>query len=258
VRQSAAGNQRAATGGRQPAASRSGDRPSGSPETHTVSSAAVTNIGKLRGIRCLALVAVLAAGLCAAEARAATDPREIAAREDFVAGRYQQALDLFAKLYAETLHPVYLRNIGRCYQGLGEPDRAINSFHDYLRKMKGITPDERAEIDGYIKEMEALKGEREAAATGAKPTPAASPPAPVQPLALNAPTPKGDTNVSVVVSTNPAPPPSESTPIYGRWWFWAAVVGVAAAAGVGIAAAAGAFTHTQDATCPMGITCGGP
>jgi hypothetical protein len=199
------------------------------------------------------LVAVLASGTAYAD-----HAGEMKAREAFAAGRYDQALEMFAKLYAETLHPVYLRNIGRCHQKMREPQKAIDAFQDYLAKEKKISADERAEIDGYIKEMEALKGEREAAATGAKPTPAASPPAPVQPLALNAPTPKGDTNVSVVVSTNPAPPPSESTPIYGRWWFWAAVVGVAAAAGVGIAAAAGAFTHTQDATCPMGITCGGP
>ena len=222
----------------------------------------MTDLRNLRGIRWLALVAALGVGLLAAEARAATDPREITAREHFVAGRYQQALDLFAKLYSETLHPVYLRNIGRCYQNLGEPDRAISSFHDYLRKAKGITAEERGEIDGYIREMEELKRqhESEAAASGAKPAPAANPSPPVQPLALAAPppasSPKGDTNGSVVVSTSPTTAPqAESSPIYTRWWFWAAVVGVAAA-GVGIAAAAGAFNRTQDASCPMGFNCG--
>jgi hypothetical protein len=206
----------------------------------------------------LAVFAVVGVTLLAAQARAATDPREIAAREAFVAGRYQQALDLFAKLYAETLHPNYLRNIGRCYQNLGEPDRAINSFRDYLRKAKGLTADERGEIDGYIRDMEELKRQHESEATSAsaKPTPTANPPPPVQPLALAAPPPsKSDTNVSVVVSTSPPPAAAESPPIYSRWWFWAAVIGVAAA-GVGIAAAAGAFTHTQDATCPMGVSCG--
>ena len=76
-------------------------------------------------------------------AQAASDTREIKAREDFAAGRFQEALDIFARLYAESLHPNYLRNIGRCYQGLQNPDRAIATFHDYLRKAKGITPDER-------------------------------------------------------------------------------------------------------------------
>jgi hypothetical protein len=201
----------------------------------------------------LAIVAALAVATLAVRAEAATDQRELKAREDFVAGRYQDALDLFAKLYAETLHPNYLRNIGRCYQNLGEPDRAINSFHDYLRKAKGVSPDERKEIDGYIKEMEELKRQRESAAPSTTGSPAtASPVAPVVPLPAASPPP---TNVSVVVQAPPAPPPTEeSPPIYSRWWFWA-IVGGAAAAGLGVAAAAGAFTHTKDASCPMGFSC---
>ena len=95
-----------------------------------------------------------------ARAHAAADSRELKAREEFAAGRYQDALDLFAKLYAETLHPIYLRNIGRCYQNLGEPDRAIASFRDYLRKAKSLRAEERKEIEGFIKEMEELKRSR--------------------------------------------------------------------------------------------------
>ena len=82
------------------------------------------------------------------------------AREAFAAGRYDEALDLFAKLYAETLHPVYLRNIGRCHQKLRQPEKAIDKFHEYLAKEKKISADERKEIDGYIKEMEALRDEQ--------------------------------------------------------------------------------------------------
>ena len=51
-------------------------------------------------------------------AKAADNATELKAREAFAAGRYEDALNLFAKLYAETLHPVYLRNIGRCHQKL--------------------------------------------------------------------------------------------------------------------------------------------
>ena len=184
----------------------------------------------------VAVVTCLALALLSVRARAATDPREIKAREDFVAGRYQEALDLFAKLYAETLHPNYLRNIGRCYQNLGEPERAITSFRDYLRKGRDISPAEHAEIDGYIAEMEGLKRQR---AEASEAPPAAEHPAPV-----------------VIVEPAPAvAPQSEAqTPLYGRWWFWALVAGVVAA-GVGVAAAAGAFTKTQDASCPAGFTC---
>src|SRR3954467_9650437 len=102
------------------------------------------------------------------------------ASEAFGAGRYQEALDLFVKLYAEKLHPNYLRNIGRCYQNLGEPDKAISSFREYLRKAKGVTPEERAEIDGYIKEMEELKQQRSAPPPPPRPEPKLeAPPPPV-------------------------------------------------------------------------------
>ena len=220
-----------------------------------VSSRAVEHNRRGRASGWLAIVAALGVATLAARAEGATDQRELKAREDFVAGRYQDALDLFAKLYAETLHPNYLRNIGRCYQNLGEPDRAISSFHDYLRKAKGVSPDERKEIDGYIKEMEELKRQRESAAPSTAATaPTGSSGAPITPLPSASP-PPATANVSVVVQAPQAPPPTEeSSPIYGRWWFWAIVAG-AAAAGLGVAAAAGAFTHTKDASCPTGFTC---
>src|SRR5215831_20144377 len=85
---------------------------------------------------------------------------ELKAREAFAAGRYDEALQLFAKLYAETLHPVYLRNIGRCHQKQHEPQKAIDAFQDYLAKAKKITPDDRKEVEGYIAEMEALRDEQ--------------------------------------------------------------------------------------------------
>jgi hypothetical protein len=204
----------------------------------------------VRHPKVVAVVTCLALTLLCARASAATDPREIKAREDFVGGRYQEALDLFAKLYAETLHPNYLRNIGRCYQNLGEPERAITSFRDYLRKGKDISPAEHAEIDGYIAEMEALKRQR---AEASETPPAAEHPAPVVPL----PSGGNSATAAPVVIVEPAstPAPSEApTPVYGRWWFWALIAGVVAA-GVGVAAAAGAFTKTQDASCPAGFTC---
>jgi tetratricopeptide (TPR) repeat protein len=204
----------------------------------------------------VAVVTCLALALLGARARAATDPREIKAREDFVGGRYQEALDLFAKLYAETLHPNYLRNIGRCYQNLGEPDRAISSFRDYLRKGKDISPAERGEIDGYIAEMEALKRQRAARTESLRPE--AEHPAPVVPLPSEGDSKAGAAAPAQVVLAAPAPAPAPQgeaqTPLYGHWWFWALIGGVVAA-GVGVAAAAGAFTRTQDAPCPGGFSC---
>src|SRR3954469_8973217 len=91
----------------------------------------------VRTLAVCALLAALVAGSPAVEAAPAKDKREMQAREAYAAGRYQEALDIFVKLYAETVHPNYLRNIGRCYQNLNEPDRALSSFREYLRKARG-------------------------------------------------------------------------------------------------------------------------
>ncbi len=205
----------------------------------------------MSGKRVAAVVVVFALALGAVRADAAADAREVKAREDFAAGRFQEALDIFARLYAETLHPIYLRNIGRCYQNLANPDRAIATFRDYLRKKKGMSPDEQKEIEGFIKEMEDLQErQREAAARPAATT--APPPAP-PPAAPAEKAPQ-----AVLVNTPDSTPASGESPVYTRWWFWTIVGAVAVGAGLGIAAATGAFTKTADATCTAGYTCPQP
>jgi hypothetical protein len=200
--------------------------------------------------------AVLAAALMILtlgnEARAATDKRELQAREDFAAGRYQEAVDIFAKLYAEKLHPNYLRNIGRCYQNLGQPEKAISAFREYLRKAKTVSADERAEVDGYIKEMEDLEARKQAPA--ATPPPSASPPA--SPLPSAAPMPAAAPADGATLATTAAPSAAnESSPIYARWWFWGIVGGVVLAGVAGLGAA-GVFTSHKDAACvDVGRTC---
>jgi tetratricopeptide (TPR) repeat protein len=173
------------------------------------------------------------------------DNREMKARELYAAGRYQDALDIYIKLYAEKLHPNYLRNIGRCYQNLGDPEKAIGSFREYLRKARSLPAEERQEIEGYIKEMEELKRQREA--------PPPPPPPKAEPTPLPAPlvTPPPES----VVSRPPPPPVEESPPVYSRWWFWTAV-GVAVVAGtVGALAATGTFDGAKDPACPVGRSC---
>ena len=167
---------------------------------------------------------------------------EMKAREAFAAGRYEQALDLFAKLYAETLHPVYLRNIGRCHQKMREPQKAIDAFKDYLAKSKKIAPDERAEVEGYIKEMEALRDEQAKAAL--------PPPVPVVPLApppAPPPAPLPTATASATLVSQPAPPPS--SPFYTKWWFWTAVGVVAAGTVAALLLVPGGVTRPD---CPAG------
>jgi tetratricopeptide (TPR) repeat protein len=118
------------------------------------------------GRRALALLTFAAAlGACAAApARGGdkADPREQTARAFFATGKYQDAIQIYAQMFAERPHPNHLVNIGRCYQTMGDPDHAIPSFREYLRKAK-IDAAARKEVEGYIKEMEALKEKHSAA-----------------------------------------------------------------------------------------------
>jgi hypothetical protein len=110
--------------------------------------------------------------------------RERKAIAAFAATRYQQALDMFAELYADYHDPLYLRNIGRCHYMLHHPAEAIDSFEEYLRKYKRLTPEEAEEVRGWIREMRDLQ------------KPAVAQPAP-------------DT---VPVPVKPAPPPVVTAP----------------------------------------------
>lgn len=167
------------------------------------------------------------------------------AREAFAAGNYKDALDLYTRLYAEKLHPTYLRNIGRCYQNLDDRDHAISSFREYLRKAKDLPADERAEVEGYIKELEDAKQKAAAAeAEKSKPVPLPLPPPP-PPQQIT------------VVQPQPAPPPEESHPIYTKGWFWGVVAGVVAVGVVGTLAATGTFNSKTSVDCPLGTTCRG-
>ena len=234
------------------------------------------------GVALLALF--LFAGAFAGTARAdkaAEHVMELKARENFAAGRYGEALDLFAKLYAETLHPVYLRNIGRCQQKLREPTKAIDAFQDYLAKEKKISAEERAEIEGYMKEVAALRDEqaRQAQAPVAPPVPGPSPNAGAQPAPSPWVTPVPSTGASPTGAAPPAanpgwsssappaamppsdaagspsatlvaaspPPAEESSPVYKKWWFWTAVGAVAAG---GIVAALVLSGGTVKPNCP--------
>jgi hypothetical protein len=213
-----------------------------------------------RGSVAAALVLTLA-GSGAGTVRAADHPTasdgdnqlEMKAREAFAASRYDDAIDSFAKLYAKTLNPIYLRNIGRCFQQKREPDAAIDKFRDYLAKTKTgkykTSTDERAEIDGYIKEMEALRDEQAKAAAPVQPLPAPVPAAAPPP---SAPQPSTTTATATLVA-QPAPADNESHPIYTRWWFWT-IVGVVLVGGT-VAAVAASSGGTSKPSCPSGAMC---
>jgi hypothetical protein len=224
----------------------------------------VVSKGRLLVLACaLSLGAALVGGpVLAAGKRDADRKIEMQAREDFAAGRYAEALELFAKLYAETLHPVYLHNIGRCHQKMREPDKAIDAFHDYLAKSKNVSRDDRAMIEGYIAEMEKLRDEQAAKSeTKTAPVPAAPSPAPTAAagLAQVAPSP-ATSNVDINVAAAPSSPPTASliavapaspakeTPVYARWWFW---TGLGALVAGGVATALVLSSGTNRPACTV-------
>jgi hypothetical protein len=200
----------------------------------------------------LLALSLMVAGLVPTPAHAAKekkDPREMQAREAFAAGSYKDALDIYTKLYAEKLHPTYLRNIGRCYQNLHEPERAISSFHEYLRKAKDLPTDERAEVEGYIKEMEDLQKQNAATADAVKPVPQPLPATPPVTPAVAQPQP-------AVYVQQPAPTPlPEETPFYKHGWFWGVVAGAVVAGTVTALAVGGVFSQKSNNNCPAGRTC---
>jgi len=104
--------------------------------------------------------------------------RDMKAYEAFLAGRIQESLELTRALYADFMEPIYLRNLGRCYQRLEHPDAAVYYFRDYLAKEKGLDATQIAEVEGFIQQMERLKLERELAT--AAPTVADTSPSPEQ------------------------------------------------------------------------------
>jgi len=185
-----------------------------------------------------------------ANAKGGDNSTELKAREAFAAGRYDEALDLFAKLYAQTLHPVYLRNIGRCHQKLRQPDQAIDKFNEYLAKEKKISPDERKEIEGYIKDMEAMRDEQARQKTPPPPppnnvvTPVNPPPPQVNPYP---PPPPQYTTTSSSATLVAQPAQAEEAPIYKKWWFWTGIGVVAAGTVVAVLLLSGG---TSKPPCP--------
>jgi tetratricopeptide (TPR) repeat protein len=169
-----------------------------------------------------------------------TDKREVEARKAFAAGRYQEALDLFTDLYADKPHPTYLRNVGRCYQNLKQPGKAINAFRDYLRQAKDLKDSERNEVNGFIAEMEALERQEKAEAA----PPPASPPPTVPAVPPVAPEEQNKTRAAEL-TTQPAAEPEPSTPIYKKAWFWGVVGVVVAGAVVGGLYAGGVFSKSK-------------
>lgn len=80
-------------------------------------------------------------------------------------GNYEDAAKVFARL--SVAHPdmlVFVRDLGACYYYLRRWEPALSNLRDYEHRKRDISPDDQAEIEGWIGEMERLRDTQAAAA----------------------------------------------------------------------------------------------
>lgn len=154
--------------------------------------------------RAAAQATAAAAGNTAAQRQARG---EVAAKA-FVQGQYDEALAIYLDLYAQSGgRPEYLRNIGRCQQKLNRYDPAVESFKEYLRKGKNLSAAEKAEINGFIAEVQAAR-----MASAAAPPPVVAPPAASPPAVSPTPAPTPLSAPPPPVASAPPPAPVQPAP----------------------------------------------
>jgi hypothetical protein len=113
-------------------------------------------------------------------------------------GNYEDAAKLFVRLsiaYPDML--VFVRNLGACYYYMRRYEPALSNLRDYLHRKTDIDAADRAEVSGWIGEMERLRDQATAPTAAA-----AAPPATSAPTAAPAPVP--------VPAPVPAPAPTPS------------------------------------------------
>jgi hypothetical protein len=101
------------------------------------------------------LLVCLASGVARAAAPAADeDPRALAARQACATGQVDRGIRLLADYLTSTDDPTAIYNMARCYQQNGLANQALAQFREYLRKARDLAPDERKQVDDYIRELE--------------------------------------------------------------------------------------------------------
>src|SRR6185295_18592 len=83
------------------------------------------------------------------------EARELQAKKACLASRPDRGIELLAELYAETNDATYIYNQARCYQQNGRAQDAATRFREYLRKSPNVDPTEKAQVQGFIAELDA-------------------------------------------------------------------------------------------------------
>lgn len=142
--------------------------------------------------------------------------------------RYQEALQALEQAAALDPTAPILLNLGRMREETGDKKGAVQAYRQVLGKTrnKGL----RKEAEGHLQALERLLSAKPEAAQKA-PGKAAEPPKCSPPP----PAPPSAARPELTATSQPAAP--AATPIYKKWWFWAATVGGAVVL-AGIAAGA--------------------
>jgi tetratricopeptide (TPR) repeat protein len=175
--------------------------------------------------------------ICAAPLHASADEKRDAearalfqaGREAFDGGRYEAALARWQEAYDLSARATLLYNLGLAHDRLRQDDHALSAFKAYLTQVPQA--ENREEVEGRIRALEAAQREREKTAA---PAPVVVPTA--EETARQAPSKPAHE----AASPPPKPIPHDDTPVTARWWFWTGI-GAVVVGGVivGIAAASG-------------------
>ena len=135
-------------------------------------------------------------------------------------GNYEDAAMLFVRLsiaYPDML--VFVRNLGACYYYMRRYEPALSNLRDYLHRKTDIAADDRAEVSGWIGEMERMRDQANApTAVAAAPAPApvvapVPPPVPVPSAPVPVPTPTPSPGVPTPAPAPPVPAPGPAGPV---------------------------------------------
>jgi len=151
----------------------------------------VTRLGTGAALACL-LVAFAARPALAQD----RDQRELEAKKACLGGHADKGIELLADLYTDTNDPTYIYNQGRCFEQNGRAEEAITRFREYLRKATALPPNERAQLQRHIDELEAE----------AKTSPGGATPAPTSTSSIASPAPAPTPAAGVAIaSSGPTP-----------------------------------------------------
>jgi hypothetical protein len=170
--------------------------------------------------------------LSAGERAAGAGDRQEASRaamKAFILGNYEEALALYAELYAkDSSHKEYLREIARCHEKLKHYEPAIDTLKEYLRSRPSAA--DRRDAQRMLDELEHAAASATSkppapapartpapvAAPARPPAPAAAPARPPAPVAAPArpPAPVAAPAPAPIAARAPAPTPPNERPAF--------------------------------------------